>query len=1043
MANGPISALIGLTTVTPRRPFPCRRLLSGWIPLILALPVLWHGLLTFAARAAKPGFSNDPDYLIDLWETEDGLPENSATCMAQTPDGYLWFGTFNGLVRFDGVTFTVFNPRNTPPLPSAGIVNLHADRRGWLWVSTYDGLVVRTGTGWRVFGKEQGWTNYFARTFAERRNGDLLITTFDGVVLEYAHDRLAPLPDPPGTRGQGYYGGVDAADQWWVAQNRFAGRWDGRSWTKLVSPADLLNLPAEHVCAELARDGGWWLLLGNELRKYRGDVKIATVPLPEMPGQVWSLSEDSQSNLWICTLDRGVCRVSPEGRMRRWTKESGLLTSGTRFAYEDRECNVWVGTSGGGLLRFKPRRLQSFGFESGLTERVVRSVAAHPDGTVLIATYGGGLFRLGETGLAPMPFPGRTNRYTYVQSVMIDRDERIWAGTYLTGLWVSGPQGLRRVPKEHVPGDNVLALFQDSRGRIWAGDGEGVTVFDAGNNGRYGPEQGLAKAGVRCFAEDSAGVLWLSNMKGIFRLETDHFIEVRDDTNRSITEVGCFRTETDGTLWMGTVNDGLLRRKQGKLSRIDAAHGLPAASINGILEDGAHCIWMATSRGIVRTHRHDLESVADGRAERLNSQLLDLSDGLPSVECASGVQPTCARDARGRMWFATSKGVVMVDPARFLLNTNLPPLQIEAVVYHTARDKGVQSRLDATERRIEAPFADRLVLPAGSRQIEVHYTALGLTAPEKLRFQVRLDGQDSHWLDAGGRRLALFHELPPGDYAFRVRAANNDGVWNEAGASLPFTVRPFFWQTAWFGGLVAAGFLAAISVWFHRHTTKLDSRRLAQEAFTRQLIGAQESERARLARELHDDITQRLAVLAIDAGRIERVGVGIDDVVGTMRGVREGLVRLSEDVHALSYRLHSSLLEDLGLAEALKAECERFTRQESIPCDLKLQDVSDSLPHPTALCLFRITQEALQNVARHARAGAIDVTLRRLDDGLQLAIRDNGVGFDPSRKRERVTLGLAGMRERAHLLGGQLDIESAPGHGTSIVTWVPLGNAEG
>jgi hypothetical protein len=211
---------------------------------------------------------------------------------------------------------------------------------------------------------------------------------------------------------------------------------------------------------------------------------------------------------------------------------------------------------------------------------------------------------------------------------------------------------------------------------------------------------------------------------------------------------------------MGTMNDGLLRRKQGRLALIDTENGLPAASINGILEDGAQCFWMATSRGIVRAQRKDLESLADGRDARLNIQLLDLSDGLPSVECASGVQPTCARDARGRMWFATSKGLAMVEPARFLLNTNPPPLQIESVVYRTARGKGMQSRSDATGRRIEAPFAERLTLPAGSRRIEVHYAALGFTAPEKLRFQVRLEGQDSDWQDAGGQRMVLFHDMP-------------------------------------------------------------------------------------------------------------------------------------------------------------------------------------------------------------------------------------------------------------------------------------------
>jgi PAS domain S-box-containing protein len=224
---------------------------------------------------------------------------------------------------------------------------------------------------------------------------------------------------------------------------------------------------------------------------------------------------------------------------------------------------------------------------------------------------------------------------------------------------------------------------------------------------------------------------------------------------------------------------------------------------------------------------------------------------------------------------------------------------------------------------------------------------------------------------------------------------------------------------------------------FVRDITERKQAERAAHELSGRLISAQEAERARLARELHDDITQRLAVLAIDAGRAEREG-GESKPARTMRGVRDGLARLSQDVHSLSYKLHPSLLDDLGLAESLRVECERFARQEGVHCEVKLRDVPDGLPRETALGLFRITQEVLRNIARHARAGAVNVTMRTHDDGLQLAIHDNGIGFDPSLKRERMSLGLAGMTERAHLLGGQLDIESAPGQGTTIVAWVPL-----
>jgi PAS domain S-box-containing protein len=203
------------------------------------------------------------------------------------------------------------------------------------------------------------------------------------------------------------------------------------------------------------------------------------------------------------------------------------------------------------------------------------------------------------------------------------------------------------------------------------------------------------------------------------------------------------------------------------------------------------------------------------------------------------------------------------------------------------------------------------------------------------------------------------------------------------------------------------------------------------------IMSAQEDERSRLARELHDDVTQRLARLAIDAGRTEKNLTSESDLKA-VRSIRENLVRLSEDVHSLAYRLHPSVLEDLGLVEALRVECDRFTRWGVIPARLKIQSASEAVPRPVALCLFRIAQEALRNVARHARASSVEVSLLDRDRGIQLAVKDDGAGFDPKSPRDHPSLGHASMRERVNLLGGELDIESSPGYGTTILAWVPL-----
>jgi signal transduction histidine kinase len=313
-----------------------------------------------------------------------------------------------------------------------------------------------------------------------------------------------------------------------------------------------------------------------------------------------------------------------------------------------------------------------------------------------------------------------------------------------------------------------------------------------------------------------------------------------------------------------------------------------------------------------------------------------------------------------------------------------------------------------------------------------------------VRYQVRLEGQDDEWHDVGARRVAYFLQLAPGNYVFRVRGANNDGVWNEAGASLGLTVLPFYWQTLWFRLLIAVALVgvgaAAVWLWFRSKLRRaLEHQKAANQIreLAGRLIDAQEQERTRLARELHDDITQRLARLAIDVGRCEQ-GTTDRRPEETAREVRSGLAQLSEDVHALSYRLHPSILEDLGLAEALKAEIDRFQRQNSIAAKVKLRDLPDPVPPEVALCLFRVAQEALRNVARHSRATTVEISLRPADEGLQLAIQDDGAGFDPAAERHQPSLGLSSMKERVVLLGGELEIESAPGQGATVLAWVPL-----
>ena len=737
-----------------------------------------HGQDAVTASDALP----HPEYLIDKWETEAGLPENSATAMVQTSDGYLWFGTFNGLVRFDGVKFTVFDRANTPALPSAEIVNLHYDRRGQLWVSTSSGLALRTGGQWRVLGPESGWQGNYVRTFSERADGALLMTTFDGKVLEAQGERIQALPPPPGDNANGYFGGVDEEGKWWVVQNRFVGRWDGGRWVATIPESELSALERVGVGAGPARDGGLWLLLGNELRKYKRGAVAERRPLPRSNFGHWGLSEDSRGNVWVSSYMGGLFRSAPSGQVNRWTTKNGLTYNSVRFVFEDREGNLWVGTSGGGLLRFRPARFRAFGLESGLTERVVRSVAPDGQGGLWVGTWGQGVFHLEQGTMSKIP-PN-----AYVLSVLTDRAGRTWFSTFRQGFFrIDGGRG-RRVGPDPGPGPDIQAFFEDSRGGLWAAHDQGVSqVSDAGLR-PVGPP-GSFRTGVRCLGEDDQGALWASDFSGVYRLDGGQFVEVQDQAQRPIREVACLRADGRGGIWMGSRTDGLLHWRQGRVVVVELQAQSPVRSLHSILDDGQGFFWIASNRGVLRAKRADLEAAAAGAAARAPAQLLDLADGLPSVECPSGQQPTCARDATGRLWFATLKGVAMMDPARFRLNTNAPRVVIERIAF-----------TDRSGARQEPAFEPgrTAVLPAGSRELGVYFAVLSYTAPEKVRIKYLLEGRGNEWVDAGSRRSLYFPTLGPEDIRLWIKAANEDGVWDERGGRLAVSVLPFYWQTAWF-----------------------------------------------------------------------------------------------------------------------------------------------------------------------------------------------------------------------------------------------------
>lgn len=779
--------------------------------------------LTAPRAAAAPRSVVDPEYIIDHWETEDGLPENSATAMAQTADGYLWFGTYKGLVRFDGLRFEVFNTVNTPALTDSGIVNLYLDKAERLWVSTFKGMAVREKGVWRSIGVADGWVGGYVRTFAERPTGGMLVTTFDGAVLEFTDGQFRRLPPPPGDAGAGAMGACDDEGTWWVSKVDRVARWEEGRWTTAAGGAKELR----GFLTARSGEGHLWVLQSRLMVKVSKQAVIERRELRGPIGELWSGFEDSRGNLWLCTLGQGMYRLSPDGGCRQWTTENGLSYDTVRFVFEDREGNMWVGTSGGGLMRFRPRRVHSIKALDGRVEPVVRSVSSTAQGGILVGAYADGLIRLSGDARTNIPSAG----LGYVHSVLEDRRGREWTGTWTAGLFRTDGPIPQRVPTEFTPGMNITALFEDSAGRVWVGDGHGVSVLDGEVWRVLGPSEGLPPSGVCSFAEDERGRMWVSNLTGVFRLENDRFEEVKSPGGAPIADITCFKTEAGGTVWMGSRTTGLLRWREGRLDRVESRLGRAGSSISGILADHSGIWWLATNYGIIRVSRAQLDNVADGRAASADFLLLGIEDGMATIECTSERQPVCTTDTRGRLWFATVKGVAMIDPATFRLNTVAPPVRIDSIAYARPSSRGDSASEEGFGFKVAALADPDLRLPPGCRRLEFKYTALSFTDPAKVRFEYQLEGRDEAWVDGGHQRSAVYTDVPPGEYRFRVRACNNDGLWNTESASLTLAVAPFYWQTWWFKSVVGIGLVGSGSLvaWWatnarHRERFKVKER---------------------------------------------------------------------------------------------------------------------------------------------------------------------------------------------------------------------------
>jgi ligand-binding sensor domain-containing protein/signal transduction histidine kinase len=921
-------------------------------------------VLLAAAPAGAAGL--DPgkavtQYNLDNWTTGSGLPQNTVTSIVQTRDGYLWIGSFGGLARFDGVRFVTFDRSTTPALRNSGVHALLPDRNGGLWVGTNGGglTFLKDGSA-RTYTVADGLAADVVRSLHQDRQGRVWVGTNAGLsVLE--GERFRSWNAAQGVTSNAVRAiREDAQGALWFGTNGDGlFRMQDGQFTRLTRRD---GLPSDLVFAlAFDKSGALWVgTNGGGLARYSGGRFQPFGPADGLEGGIiWSLLEDVDGSLWVGTYGAGLLRKEGE-RFRGLTTRTGLSSDFVRALWQDHEGSLWYGTNTGGLGRLRDGKFTTFTTREGLPSDVAKTVLAAPDGALWVGTSGGGLARLKdgafETWSRKEGLP-----HDFVQSLLLDRRGDLWVGTNGGGVaQFTGGRFRAYSVRDGLADDHVAALAQDGDGALWIGtNAGGVSRFKDGRFTAYTREQGLGANLVMATLVDRQGALWVgTDGGGLTRLAGGKARTFTVADGLAADSVLCLYEDSEGVLWVGTSGGGLSRQQGERFQSFSTRDGLHDDVVFAVLEDGRGGLWLSGNRGISRLEKASLTG-PPGR--RLEPQIFGVADGMKSNECSGVSQPAATRLPDGRLVFPTTRGIVVVDPARLPKNETPPRVQVEELLASGQRYGG-ESR----------------VLPPGTGNWEVHFTALSFLAPQRIRFRYRLAGFDEDWVDVGTRRTAFYTQVPPGDYRFEVRASNGDGVWSASPAAIAVTLQPRFYQTRAFLVLVVGSALAMGAFGYAMHVRGLHARRrelerLVQER-TKELIEQRlRAEEARAEAEREREKAERQKEIAQQATLVK-----------------------SEMLQIAAHDLKNPLQVVLGHAEIAE-----LTARDGKPVDEFLDQIQQAAERMLAI-LKRLLDDSAMDVGRLALRG------ERLDLGhVARQVVSTSLG-SAVRKRQDLSLAVQG-----------------------------------
>lgn len=977
-------------------------------------------------------------YRIDSWTTENGLPQNSVSSIVQTRDGYLWMATADGLVRFDGVRFKVFNKSNSEGLDTNRLVDIREDGSGRLWVSGEDGSLRFYENGKFTVVAKAGDPRFNPRSgmIDDGEGGIIFCLETDKSHYQYKDGKFVPW-EIAGRPKDAYIKYRDREGGFWFIEGfTFHRVKDGVLQT--------FHIPEGGRYRNVYQDrfGNFWLIADRASKEiYR--VKNNRLQQFETPAyRYWGATEDKKGNLWLHTYESGVVRLEytsvnadeiTTDDFQHFTTKEGFLSDACRTLTTDREGGVWVGSEKG-LHHLLPQTVHVFSKKDGLQDDNIYPILEDRNSTIWLGAWQQSLIKY-EKGVFSTFL--NLDGLPFYSSIFEDRDGKFWLGNIGNLFYLENGKPVRFTDRVGVgDGATFNVISQDKDGNMWFGSSKGLIRYSNGQAKMFTGKDGLPDSGINTFLQTKDEKIWIGTRGGIASLECktqSGECGIKSFTERDGLVSNYTRSlyeDADGVLWIGSYDGGLTRYKDGKFTPYRVKDGLFSNGVFCILEDNRGWFWMNSNQGIYRVRKQELNDFAEGKTKFLTSISYGRQDGLLNVEGNGGRQPAGIKTRNGNLWFPMAQGVAVINPNSVTTNPLPPNILIEEVLIdrNSVSNDLFQSAIGNQQAAI--------TLSPSQNNLEIQYTGLSFINSEQVKFKYRLEGLEADWNEVGTRRAAYYSYLPAGEYTFHVIAANRDGVWNTEGRTIKVIVIPPFYKTLWFVILCALSFITIVFLVYRYRISQINHARELQQAFTRQLITSQEDERKRIAAELHDSLGQRLVIIKNLALMYLTSSNGNGNSSPHIKDLSEETSFAISEVKEISYNLRPYQLDRIGLTKAIEGLSQKLSVASEINIFCDIDDIDDFFSKEEEINFYRIVQESLNNIVKHSEAYEVLVTVKREDNKINLMIKDDGKGFDThlmlNAKTKTGGFGLIGIFERAQLLNSKPHIQSALGHGTVI-----------